>query len=117
MSSMMMIGSFGLPLTAACSFAQPHGVAHHQIIAGQPIFSGSLIISSSSSSTHPVINYWPGSYRLDEGSVYPYAAAARITNQVQGDINYGAVQQLEKGSSPKELRPLRVPDLNLDPPL
>lgn len=105
--SSMMIPSFGMPLMPN-SFVQPHGLAQHHIIAGQ------LQSISCSSSTPPdVLNFWPGSYRLNEG-------ALETNNEDQGAAHDGgaAEQQVEEGSAfDHHQRRFELPDLNLYPPL
>ncbi|XP_021752822.1 zinc finger protein 6-like [Chenopodium quinoa] len=116
MTTSMVMSSFGMPLMLS-SFVQPHGFAQHLITGGQqPGFSSS---SSNISSFHPVINFWPGSYRLDEGTLNSHVPAAMITSQLQGATD-GAEQQFERGCASDDHQralELKLPDLNLDPPL
>uniref|UniRef100_A0A803KXZ8 Uncharacterized protein n=1 Tax=Chenopodium quinoa TaxID=63459 RepID=A0A803KXZ8_CHEQI len=107
MMTSMMMSSFGMPLMLS-SLVQPHG--------GQQLgCSGS---SNNISSFHTVINYWPGSYRLDEETLNSHAPAAMITSQLQGATD-DAEQQVRGCASDDHQRALELelPDLNLDPPL
>ncbi|XP_010668150.2 zinc finger protein 6 [Beta vulgaris subsp. vulgaris] len=110
MRNMMMMASFGVPLMP-CSFIEPHSLAQHQITSWSNY--------SSTSNSHPVINYWPGSYRLDEGAVDYHVPAQLITNQLQAhqgdvDVNTGEQLQVEKYHDQRRLN-FMLPDLNLDP--
>ncbi|KMS95408.1 hypothetical protein BVRB_008660 [Beta vulgaris subsp. vulgaris] len=100
---MMMMANFGKPLMPG-SFIEPHGLAQHQIIEGQPFYS----LSYSSTSSHPVINYWPGSYHLDDGVLSSHGP----NHLVQGEVDNSHVE-----NDNHNLLKLELPDLNLDPSL
>ncbi|XP_021837282.1 zinc finger protein 3-like [Spinacia oleracea] len=131
--SMMMAnyggGGGGAPLMPACCFVQPHGITllqdNNNDDGGE---EGSCSSFSSSNNNHhhhqqPPLNnnYWPGSYRLEDG---PYGGSyhdnpvppPRITYHEQYHVyDGGADERVEDGgggvSAQRGLQ-LELPDLN-----
>uniref|UniRef100_A0A803KXZ9 Uncharacterized protein n=1 Tax=Chenopodium quinoa TaxID=63459 RepID=A0A803KXZ9_CHEQI len=102
--------SFGVPLVP-CNFIQPHGVSPCLITEDEHICCWTSSITSNSQ--YPGSNYWPGSYRVDDGSL----KSVEITNQLRHDDAEQKV--VEKGSASSNYQSgleLELPDLNLDPP-
>uniref|UniRef100_A0A803KXZ4 Uncharacterized protein n=2 Tax=Chenopodium quinoa TaxID=63459 RepID=A0A803KXZ4_CHEQI len=101
----MMMASLAMPPLMPYSFVQPHGVVlQQQIIGAQAAFPGTAF-----SNSHPLsYEYWPGSYRVDEGALYYVSTQEISDNHVQAEDgadkqNYYDQQEVSE-----------LPDLNLD---